>query len=145
VIMDNPLLPGTGGAKLDINIINEVFPLKLTPGINPVIIDEIVSKGYKGIVIEIFGSGGLPQKFHDPVRNATEKGVSVVAMTQCRNGETDFTHYEVSNKALDTGIIPVSKMTFEAAVTKLMWVLGHTTKPEEVEKMMKKNISGELS
>ena len=145
VIMDNPLPHGTGGVKLDIHIIKEVFPLKLTPGISPDIIDEIVSKGYKGIVIEVFGSGGLPNKFHGPVRNATEKGVSVVAMTQCRKGNTDFTDYEVGREALKAGIIPVSKMTVEAAVTKLMWVLGHASKPEEVEKMMHKNLCGELS
>ena len=95
--------------------------------------------GYKGIVIEVFGLGGLPNEFHAPVRNAIEKGVSVVAMTQSRNGKTDFKAYEVSKKALKTGIIPVSNMTFESAVTRLMWVLGHTTKPKKVKKMMQKD------
>jgi len=145
VIMDNPLPHGTGGVKLDINIVKDVFPLKLTPGINPDIIDKIVSMGYKGIVIEVFGLGGLPDKFCGPIRSAAEKGVSVVGMTQCRDGTTDFSDYEVGREALKAGIIPVSKMTFEAAVTKLMWVLGHASKPEEVEKMMQKNLCGELS
>jgi L-asparaginase len=134
-----------GGVHLDTNIVKEVYPLKLTPGINQDIIDTIVSKGYKGIVIEVFGLGGLPNELHDPIRNAVEKDVVVVAMTQCRDGETDFSHYEGSIKALDKGIIPVSNITFEAAVTKLMWVLKHTSGQEEAEKMMKKNLYGELS
>jgi len=140
VIMDYPLPPGTTGAKLDINIVKEVFPLKLTPGIGPDIIDTIVSMGYKGIVIEVFGLGGLPKEYHDTVRNAAEKGVAVVAMTQCRNGKTEFSDYEVGREALKAGVIPVSNMTFEAAVTRLMWVLGHTSEPEKVKEMMQKDL-----
>jgi len=145
VIMKYPLPPGTTGVKLDIKISKDVFLLKLTPGINPVIIDTIVGMGCKGIVIEVFGLCGLPNDLCKPVRNAIEKGVAVAAMTQCRNGITDFSDYEVGTEAQKTGIIPVSNMTVEAAVTKLMWVLGHTTEPEEVKKWMQEDISGELS
>jgi len=140
VIMDYPLPPGTGGAKLDTNIVKEVYLLKLTPGIDPNIIDTIVYKGYKGIVIEVFGLGGLPNEFLDPVRNAIEKGVVVVGMTQARYGKTDFETYETGRKALKAGLIPVSNMTAEAAVTKLMWVLGHTTKRKKIKKMMQKDL-----
>jgi len=148
IVMKYPLPPGTGGVKLDINILKDVFLLKLIPGINPDIIDKIVSMGCKGIVIEAFGLGGLPNEGRDllkPIRNAIEKDVLVVAMTQCRNGITDLSDYEVGRKALDTGIIPVSNMTAEAAVTKLMWALGHTSEPEKVKEMMQKDFCGELS
>jgi L-asparaginase len=149
VVMRHPLPAGTGGVKLDINISKDVFLLKITPGINPDIIDKIVSiEGHKGIVIEAFGLGGLPNEGRDllkPIRNAIEKNVLVVAMTQCRKGITDFSDYEVGKKALDAGIIPVSNMTAEAAVTKLMWVLGHTSEPEEVKNMMQKDLCGELT
>jgi L-asparaginase len=148
VVMKYPLPHGTGGVNMDINISKDVFPLKLTPGINPDIIDKIISEGYKGIVIEAFGLGGVPNKYRDllkPIRNAIEKDVLVVAMTQCRNGITDLSNYEVSREAQDTGIIPVSNMTAEAAVTKLMWVLKHTSEPKEAKKMMQKDLCGELS
>ena len=65
-------------------------------------------------------------------------------MTQCRNGITDLSLYDIGKKALKAGVIPVSNMTAEAAVTKLMWVLGHTSEPKEAEKMMQKDICGEL-
>jgi len=145
VVMEYTFPSGTGGANLDINIVKEVFPLKLTPGINPDIIDEIVYKGYKGIVIEVFGLGGLPNDLCKPIRNAIEKGVLVVGMTQCRSGITDFSCYEIGREALKAGIIPVSNMTVEAAYTKLMWVLKHTSGPKEAEEMMQKNLCGELS
>jgi L-asparaginase len=149
VVMNYPLPPGTGGVNIDINISKDVFLLKLTPGIDPGVINKIVSMGYRGIVIEGFGLGGVPNEGRsllEPIRNAIkEKEVSVVVMTQCRNGITDFKSYEVGIKAQDTGIIPVSSMTVEAAVTKLMRVLEHTSKPEEVKEMMQKNICGELS
>jgi len=148
VIFNYPLPPGTGGVNLDINISKDVFLLKITPGINPNIIDKIVSiEGCKGIVIEAFGLGGLPNEGCDllkPIRNAIKKDIIVVVMTQCRNGITDLSLYEVGKKALKKGIIPVSNMTVEAAVTKLMWVLGHTSKPKKAKKMMKKDICGEL-
>jgi len=143
VVMEYPLPPGEGGAKLDTNILTKVYLLKLTPGINPDIIDEIVNMGYKGIVIEVFGLGGIPNEVRGllgPIRKAIKNGVSIVAMTQSRNGITDFERYEVGKKALKAGIIPVSNMTVEAAFTKLMRVLSHTTKPKKVKKKMQKDL-----
>jgi len=148
VVMKFPLPPGTGKVKLEKDISTKVFLLKLIPGIDPDIIDKIVSMKYKGIVIEAFGLGGVPNEDRDlrePIRKAIKEGVTVVAMTQCRNGITNLLDYEVGRKALDAGIIPVSNMTVEAAVTKLMWVLGHTSEPEEAKKMMQKDLCGELS
>jgi len=140
--------PKTGGIKLDTNISTDVFLLKIAPGINPKIIKKIMRMGCKGIVIEVFGLCGVPNEGRnllESIRKAVKNGVSVVAITQCGNGKTEFDHYEVGKKALKTGIIPVSNMTVEAAVTKLMWVLKHTSTPGEVEKMMNTNLCGELN
>ncbi|WP_461256476.1 asparaginase [Treponema sp. R80B11-R83G3] len=147
VEMKHPFPNRTEDMKLDYTISTDVFLLKLIPGMSSAVINQLVDMRYRGIVIEAFGLGGLPNIRRDlikPIENAINADVAVVVMTQCRYGTTDLEVYDVGKKALKTGIIPVSKITVEAAVTKLMWVLGHTNNLEEVSNKMKESICGEM-
>lgn len=126
----------------------DVFLLKLIPNTNPRLFDYIKEMGYRGVVLETFGAGGM--HFHrrdllEKLRMLEQQGIVVVACSQCLYEPSNFTIYEVGRKLLETGVIPAGDMTTEAAVTKLMWALGQTEDPEEVRRIFQKNFSGEIS
>lgn len=126
----------------------DVLLLKLIPNTKPRLFDYIQEMGYRGVVLETFGAGGM--HFHrrdllEKLRMLEQQGVVVVACSQCLYEPSNFTIYEVGRRLLETGVIPAGDMTTEAAVTKLMWALGQTQDPEEVRRIFQKNFSGEIS
>lgn len=122
---------------------DNVVLLKLVPQMSSSTIEAIINSGCKGIVIEAFGIGGIP--FNFPINKAIENNIAVVVTSQCLYEESDFSVYEVGNKALQKGVIEACDMTTEACVTKLMWALGQTNDLNEIKEIFKTNIAGEIS
>ena len=127
---------------------NEVFLLKLIPGTNPRVFDMICAMGYRGVVIETFGAGGmhfLRRNLLENLARLTGRGVAVVACSQCLYGASNLSIYEVGTRLLECGVIAANDMTTEAAVTKLMWALGQTQDPEEIKRIFFTNYCGEIT
>lgn len=136
-----------GEARLLPQVSKNVFLLKLTPGLNPAVFDMLAAMGYKGIVIEAFGLGGV-NVLHKGLRGihrAVEDGISVVVTTQCLYDSADLEVYQVGNKLLELGVIQGRDMTSEAAMTKLMWAIGQGMEPEEIRELFGKNLAGEIT
>lgn len=105
-----------------------VFLLKLMPGTDPEIFDHLVEFGYRGLVLEAFGLGGLHyirRNLIDSLQRLAEKGILTLVTTQCVYEKADFSIYEVGHDVLSANnIFGANDMTTEAAITKMMWVLG---------------------
>ena len=121
--------------------------IKMFPGIHRDVIESLADLGYEGIYIEADGIGGMPYVKHDFI-GALEKliheGITVVVGTQCRYEGTKMDVYETGKRALEIGALEAYDMTGEAALTKLMWILGMTDDMSEIRDYYSINVAGEM-
>jgi L-asparaginase len=130
------------------NLDNSIGILKLFPGITAEFVDSVLnSPSIKAIILETFGSGNAPSPswFLDKIRDAVNREVIIVNVTQCHAGSVDMEKYENGLILKKAGVISGYDITFEAAVAKLMLLLGKKLTPDTIKQEMAKSMSGEIS
>ncbi|MBQ8790576.1 MAG: asparaginase [Ruminiclostridium sp.] len=101
----------------DIN--EKVALIKLTPFFDEGVIDYYISQGIKGLVIEGYGTGGVPARVIKKLKAAEKKGVRSMVITQCKKGGTRLDIYEVGNNVKNSGIMDGKKLGTEGAVAEI--------------------------
>jgi glutamyl-tRNA(Gln) amidotransferase subunit D len=119
--------------------------IKFYPGMNPKIIDWLVSEGYKGIVLEGSGLGHIRRECFPAIRRAIENGVVVAMTSQCIWGRVNMNVYSNGRDLLAMGVIPLGDMLAETALVKMMWALAQAKDPNEVKSLLLTNIADEIS
>ena len=123
--------------------------LKLIPG-TPAAVLEFMLERNDGLVIESFGVGGLPEyegddSYYDIIRRGVERGKIVVMTTQVPNEGSDLTVYHVGGRLKSTlRLLEAYDMTTEAAVAKLMWILGRTKDFDDAERLFYQPVARDI-
>lgn len=121
--------------------------LKMYPGITESAVKAVTESAVDAIVLEAFGSGNTTTApwFINCLQTAIANHKIIVDISQCKGGSVQLGLYETSRKLQQMGILSGYDMTFEATVTKLMYLMGQGLSLEEVKRLMEVPIAGELS
>lgn len=125
-----------------------VVVLTLFPGIQKSIVEAVLNvPGLRGVVLKTFGTGNAPRNewLLNLLKNATDRGIVIVNVTQCLEGAVDMTRYETGIQLLETGVVSGHDITTESALVKLMVLLGNEPDIKKVREKMSVSIAGEIS
>ncbi|MDA8686222.1 asparaginase [Robiginitalea sp.] len=134
--------------KLHLELDNRIGILKLFPGMHQDWVASILkSPGLKALIVETFGAGNAPTSswLLAALKEAAQSGLIMVNVTQCRGGSVLMGQYESSSALRSIPMIDGRDITTEAALAKLMYLLGAKVSPKSFQTIFESSLRGEMS
>ena len=142
------LRPKEGGLKIHKKFDDSVGILKIFPGMSTKFVHAVLNApGLKAIILETYGSGNAPKDpaLIEQLSEAISRDLVILNVTQCSKGFVEQGLYETSAALQKLGVIGGADMTTEAALTKLMFLLGQGYNGNELRKELSNSLRGELT
>jgi glutamyl-tRNA(Gln) amidotransferase subunit D len=146
--LKDDIRPRRSDREVDIHAVFEdrVTLVYYYPGMHPDVVESLVDKGYKGIVIAGTGLGHVNREIYPALESARDAGVQVYMTLQTLWGFVQMNVYETGREILGLGVVPLANMLPEVAYMKLGWALGmHPDDPDAARTLMTTCVAGEIT
>ncbi|MBX3258014.1 MAG: type I asparaginase [Chitinophagaceae bacterium] len=137
-----------GEFHINTKLCTDIAVLKMFPGISQNTVEAVLNTpGLKAVIMETFGNGNTTTApwFIKCLDHAVQNGIIVLDRTQCDGGAVELGRYETSAYLQQIGVTNGKDLTYEAAVTKLMFLLGQNYPATTVKKLLETSLKGELT
>ncbi|MDR1725202.1 MAG: asparaginase [Bacteroidales bacterium] len=137
-----------GNFKAYKKLCDDVIIIKIHPALKEKYLRTMLeTENLKAVILETYGSGNAPTDkwFIQLIQQTINRGIIVYNVTQCKAGSVAMGHYQTSHELLKIGVLSGYDITTEAALTKLMFLLGNFTEKTEINKLLDTNMRGEIT
>lgn len=133
--------------KVHKSLESQIILVKMFPGMQQSVLEHILSfPELKGLIIETYGTGNVTNEpwFLNAIKSVIDREIPVVNVTQCSGGSVNMGLYETSTALKKLGVISGKDCTTEAALAKLMYLLGQNISFSSFKMIFETPLRGEM-